>query len=85
VKGQGKTERAVIRSERLPAPSRERLEACRPKEALFEERPGGKYYERSAQTILESALAMAKIRKPGVVRALLHSFAARLLKNGTVI
>lgn len=55
----------------------------KPQNYLFEGQYGGQYSSTSIRNILHAAKRKAKIKTPGSVHTLRHSFATHLLENGT--
>ncbi|MBC7745489.1 MAG: tyrosine-type recombinase/integrase [Flavobacterium sp.] len=81
----GKKDRMVVLSERLLTELRIYFKTYRPKDYLFEGTNGGPYTARSAQQVLKKAKYLAKIKKPGGMHSLRHSYATHLLESGTDI
>lgn len=78
----GKKDRCSILSDKAWALVHEYLDVYRPIEWLFEGASGGKYGERSVQTIFTQAKAKSKINPAATVHTLRHSFATHLLEKG---
>jgi integrase/recombinase XerD len=83
--GKGKKDRMVSLSKVLLEVLREYYISYKPKIYLFEGLEGRPYSSRSVQLILGRAKQAAKIKKPGSVHSLRHSFATHLLESGTDI
>lgn len=85
VQGKGKKDRYVMLSEKVLELLREYFKIYNPKEYLIEGIKGGRYSEKSVQSIMKDALKRAGIRKKATVHTLRHSFATHLLDDGTDI
>ncbi|MDX2194978.1 MAG: tyrosine-type recombinase/integrase [Cytophagales bacterium] len=81
--GKGKKDRYTILSEKLLPLLREYYKIYKPKVYLFEGKDGGRYSERSVQSIVKEAVIKAKVIKHVSVHTLRHSFATHLLESGT--
>ena len=81
--GKGRKDRVTLLSRKLLDLLRQYYKQYTPKDYLFEGAAGGKYSERSAQTILKEACRKAAIRKHVTMHTLRHSFATHLLENNT--
>lgn len=81
--GKGKKDRFVPLSQKVLEVLREYFKVYQPKEFLFEGQSGGQYSTRSAQEVIMSAKAKAKIKKTGSIHGLRHTFATHLLESGT--
>lgn len=78
----GKKDRYVVLSEKLLPLLREYYGKYRPRDYLIEGVKGGRYSEKSVQSIMKQALKKAGIRKKATVHTLRHSFATHLLDDG---
>lgn len=78
----GRKDRVVGLSENLLRLLREYYYEYRPKEYLFEGQKGGKYSDRSIQSMFKRQVRRAGIRKEVTVHNLRHSFATHLLEAG---
>jgi site-specific recombinase XerD len=85
VQGKGKKDRYAILSEKVITVLHRYFNEYHPTEFLIEGRAGGRYSEKSVQTIMKQALAKAEISKKATVHTLRHSFATHLLDDGTDI
>lgn len=85
VQGKGKKDRYVVLSEKVLVVLREYFLLYKPQNYLFEGAKGGRYSEKSVQSIMKQALKRAAIRKKATVHSLRHSFATHLLDEGTDI
>lgn len=83
--GKGNKDRVTLLSTRLLQILREYYLLYHPVDYLFVGQMGGRYSERSVQTILKAACKRAGIRKSVTLHTLRHSFATHLLENGTDI
>lgn len=81
--GKGKKDRYTLLSEKLLPLLRAYYTEYKPQHFLIEGAIGEAYSARSIQAIVKSAIAKAKLNKPGSVHTLRHSFATHLLENGT--
>ena len=79
----GKKDRYTLLSPILLNLLREYFVSYKPKEFLFEGATGGKYSQRSIQSIMRNSVAKAGIKKWVSIHTLRHSFATHLLENGT--
>ena len=78
----GKKDRYVVLSEKLLPLLREYYGKYRPRDYLIEGVKGGRYSEKSVQSIMKQALKKAGLRKKATVHTLRHSFATHLLDDG---
>lgn len=78
----GKKDRYVVLSEKLLPLLREYYGKYQPRDYLIEGVKGGRYSEKSVQSIMKQALKKAGIRKKATVHTLRHSFATHLLDDG---
>ncbi len=85
VQGKGKKDRYVVLSEKLLQLLREYFKKYGPKEYLIEGGKGGRYSDKSVQSLMKQAVKKAGIRKKATVHTLRHSFATHLLDDGTDI
>lgn len=85
IQGKGKKDRYVVLSEKVLMILREYFKAYKPKDFLFEGVQGGRYSEKSVQSIMKQAIVKAGIKKNATVHTLRHSFATHLLDDGTDI
>ncbi len=81
----GKKDRYVALSEKLLPILRGYYKKYQPKDYLIEGVKGGRYSDKSVQSIMKQALKKAGIRKKASVHTLRHSFATHLLDDGTDI
>lgn len=81
----GKKDRYVVLSEKLLDLLRSYYKEYKPKDFLIEGLKGGRYSEKSVQSVMKQALRKAGIRKKATVHTLRHSFATHLLDEGTDI
>lgn len=79
----GKKDRIVPLSEKILELLREYYKLFKPKVYLFEGQFGGKYSEKSLESVLKQALEKVKIKKPVTLHWLRHSYATHLLESGT--
>lgn len=84
-KGKGRKDRVTLLSQKLLVMLREYYKQYHPREYLFEGVAGGKYSERSIQSVLKQACKKAGIKKHVTMHTLRHSFATHLLENNTDI
>jgi integrase/recombinase XerD len=81
----GKKDRIVMLPQKLLKLLRSYFIKYKPKKYLFEGQKGKKYSVSSVRKVFLNAKSKAKIKKPGTVHTLRHSFATHLLENGTDI
>ena len=81
----GKKDRYVVLSEKLLGLLRSYYKEYKPKDFLIEGLKGGRYSDKSVQSVMKQALRKAGIRKKATVHTLRHSFATHLLDEGTDI
>jgi integrase/recombinase XerD len=81
----GKKDRYVVLSEKLLGLLRAYYKEYNPKDFLIEGAKGGRYSDKSVQSVMKQALKKAGIRKKATVHTLRHSFATHLLDEGTDI
>jgi len=81
----GKKDRYVVLSEKLLPLLREYYKKYKPKDYLIEGAKGGRYSDKSVQSIMKQAVKKAGIRKKATVHTLRHSFATHLLDDGVDI
>jgi integrase/recombinase XerD len=81
----GKKDRVVPLSQKIIELLRLYYLAYRPKLFLFEGQSGGRYSEKSLESVLKNSLAKTAIKKPVTLHWLRHSYATHLLENGTDI
>lgn len=81
----GNKDRVVMLSRILLSDLKKYYLKYRPSEYLFEGQKGGRYSERSVQSIVRNAAIKAGIKKKVTPHILRHSFATHLLENGTDI
>ena len=79
----GNKDRYVILSETIITLLREYYKIYKPKEWLFEGKPGEQYSKRSIQSIFKRAVQRSGITKHATIHTLRHSFATHLLEHGT--
>jgi len=79
----GKKDRIVPLSQKMLDLLRIYYKSENPKNYLFEGQFGGKYSEKSLESVLKQALEKAKLKKPVSLHWLRHSYATHLLENGT--
>lgn len=83
-RGKGKKDRVVSLSAALLVMLREYYKTYRPVTYLFEGADKGTRYSiRSLQAIMQQAKQRARIKRPGNIHLLRHSFATHLLDKGT--
>lgn len=85
VQGKGNKDRYVPLSEKALDVLRQYFRTYKPAEYLIEGAQGGRYSEKSVQSVMKQALKRAAIRKKATVHTLRHSFATHLLDEGTDI
>ncbi len=85
VQGKGKKDRYVVLSEKTLAVLRAYFKEYKPQDYLVEGAKGGRYSDKSVQSIMKQALQKAGIKKKATVHTLRHSFATHLLDDGTDI
>ncbi|HES59292.1 MAG TPA: hypothetical protein ENO18_02580 [Caldithrix sp.] len=85
VQGKGKKDRYVPLSEKALELLRQYFKAYKPVEFIIEGAKGGRYSDKSVQSVMQQALKRAGIRKKATVHTLRHSFATHLLDEGTDI
>lgn len=85
VQGKGKKDRYVVLSDVALNNLREYFKVYNPQYYLIEGASGGRYSEKSVQSIMKQALQRAGIKKKATVHTLRHSFATHLLDDGTDI
>lgn len=83
IRAKGKKDRQAILSEKLLIQLRKYFKQYRPKEWLFEGKPGVRYGYRSLQLVFQQAKERSGIAMKGGIHTLRHSFATHLLENGT--
>jgi integrase/recombinase XerD len=81
----GKKDRYVVLSGKMVVLLRAYYKAYKPKDYLIEGAKGGRYSDKSVQSVMKQALKKAGIRKKATVHTLRHSFATHLLDEGTDI
>lgn len=79
----GKKDRIAPLSEKIVVALREYYKLFKPKEYLFEGQFGGKYSEKSLESVLKQSLAKTHIKKRVSLHWLRHSYATHLLEAGT--
>ena len=84
-RAKGKKDRYVNLPYSIVDQLRAYYKAYQPKVYLFEGQYGGAYSDRTVQQVFSDALKRAKIRHPGGIHALRHSYATHLLEAGTDI
>ena len=82
-RGKGKKDRQVVLSEKLLEQLRKYFRMYKPKNWLFEGRPGEQYGYRTLQEVFGNAKEKAGIKMAGGIHTMRHSFATHLLENGT--
>jgi len=85
IRGKGKKDRQVVLSEKLLTQLRKYFKQYKPKEWLFEGRPGEQYGYRTLQEVFANAKDKAGVNIKGGIHTMRHSFATHLLENGTDI
>ncbi|TAL50264.1 MAG: integrase [Chitinophagaceae bacterium] len=85
IRAKGKKDRQVILSEKLLIQLRKYFKIYRPKEWLFEGKPGEQYGYRSLQLVFHQAKERSGVNVKGGIHTMRHSFATHLLENGTDI
>jgi site-specific recombinase XerD len=85
VQGKGKKDRYLPLSEKTLDLLRQYVKQYKPAEYLIEGVRGGRYSDKSVQSVMKQALKRAGIRKKATVHTLRHSFATHLLDEGTDI
>ena len=83
--GKGKKDRKVMLSAKLLDDLRVYFIQYKPSEYLFEGQNGGRYSEKSVQSVVKICSKTAKISKTVTPHTLRHSFATHLLESGTDI
>jgi integrase/recombinase XerD len=83
--GKGKKDRYTLLSKNSLELLRAYFVEYKPTNFLFEGQYGGKYSNSSLLSVLDDALAKAKVPKCGGLHVLRHSFATHLLEGGTDI
>ncbi len=81
----GNKDRMVMLSPLLLMELRAYAKEFKPRKYLIEGQGGGRYSDKSVQTIVKAAALRAGILKPVTPHVLRHSFATHLLENGTDI
>lgn len=81
----GNKDRVVMLSPSLLNDLRAYFVEYKPEEFLIEGQKGGRYSEKSVQSVVKAAAHKAGIRKNVTPHVLRHSFATHLLENGTDI
>lgn len=81
----GNKDRMVTLSPSLLTELRAYVKEFKPRKYLIEGQGGGRYSDKSVQTIVKTAAHRAGIQKPVTPHVLRHSFATHLLENGTDI
>jgi site-specific recombinase XerD len=84
-RGKGKKDRYTDLPESILDDLETYCKEYRPAKYLFEGQGGGKYSIRGVQSVFTAAVRKANIDKNVGIRGLRHSFATRLLENGTGI
>lgn len=79
----GRKDRIIPLSEKIVLILREYYKIYKPKIWLFEGQNGGKYSEKSLESVLKQSLLKTKINKPVSLHWLRHSYATHLLEAGT--
>ena len=85
IKAKGKKDRQVLLSEKLLIQLRKYFRIYRPKEWLFEGKPGKQYGYRTLQEVFTNAKNRSGVNIKGGIHTMRHSFATHLLENGTDI
>jgi len=79
----GRKDRIVPLSPKILIRLKEYYKTYKPQEYLFEGQQGGKYSEKSLESVLKQALQRSKVDKPASLHWLRHSYATHLLESGT--
>jgi integrase/recombinase XerD len=79
----GKKDRIVPLSPKILILLRDYYKSYQPKYFLFEGQDGGKYSEKSLESVFKQSLLKARIEKPATMHWLRHSYATHLLESGT--
>ena len=78
----GDKDRFVILSEKILNLLREYFKKYKPREWLFESKPGQQYSKRNLQKAFKTAVDKSEITKPATLSILKNSFAVHLLEKG---
>jgi site-specific recombinase XerD len=81
----GKKDRYTLLSPKLKVKINEYISLYKPDYWLFEGQDGGKYSDRSVQSILKTAVVKSGINPDTTVHTLRHSFATHLIQSGVDI
>ena len=81
----GEKDRFVVLSEKILILLREYFKIYKPREWLFESKPGEQYSKRNLQKAFKAAVDKSGIKKPATLSILKNSFAVHLLEKGVDI